>query len=314
MAELFLYRSARVAYPEHMKIVFHVTASALSLALVAMPVHAVQAPEHPQVSPGAATDSRGATQQDAGGIGYADIADLVLSAPVIADATIRSTAKIKPAEAPNLAPGFVRLYIEADVTALIRGADGLPPRIGYLLDVAPDSAGRVPKFKKARVLIFARPVPGAANQVQLVAPDAQVSWTQTTDTRARNIAKDALASDAPPVITGVGNAFHVAGALPGEGETQIFLTTADQRPVSLSILRRPGEQPRWAVALSEIVDESAAPPAPETLLWYRMACALPPTLPARSTGSLEAADATIAREDYAYVLAALGPCGRTRKI
>ncbi|MBC3940587.1 hypothetical protein [Sphingomonas albertensis] len=294
---------------------FHVTASALSIALVALPVHAGQMPPLGQVSPGNASVSRDAVQPDsAGGIGYADIADMVLSAPVIADATVRSTAKIKPAEAPNLVPGLVRLYVEVDVTALIRGADGLPPRIGYLLDVAPDSAGRVPKFKKARVLIFARPVPGAVNQVQLIAPDAQLDWTPTADARARKIAKDALASDAPPVITGIGNAFHVAGALPGEGETQIFLTTADQRPVSLSILRRPGEQPRWAVALSEIVDESAAPPAPETLLWYRMACALPQTLPERSTGSLEAADATIAREDYAYVLAALGPCGRTRKV
>ncbi len=294
---------------------FPVTASALSLALVALPVRAAQAPVAPQVSASNDAVSGAAMQRDpADGIGYADIADLVLSAPIIADATVRSTSKIKAAEAPNLAPGLVRLYVEVDVTALVRGADGLPPRIGYLLDVMPDSAGRVPKFKKARVLIFARPVAGAVNQVQLVAPDAQLDWTPASDARARRIAKDALASDAPPVITGVGNAFHVAGALPGEGETQIFLTTADQRPVSLSILRRPGEQPRWAVALSEIVDESAAPPAPETLLWYRMACALPPTLPERSTTSLEAADATIAREDYAFVLAALGPCGRTRKI
>ncbi len=294
---------------------FPVTASALSLALVALPVRAAQAPVAPQVSASNDAVSGAAMQQDpAGGIGYADIADLVLSAPIIADATVRSTSKIKAAEAPNLAPGLVRLYVEVDVTALVRGADGLPPRIGYLLDVMPDSAGRVPKFKKARVLIFARPVAGAVNQVQLVAPDAQLDWTPASDARARRIAKDALASEAPPVITGVGNAFHVAGALPGEGETQIFLTTADQRPVSLSILRRPGEQPRWAVALSEIVDESAAPPAPETLLWYRMACALPPTLPERSTTSLEAADATIAREDYAFVQAALGPCGRTRKI
>jgi len=294
---------------------FPVTASALSLALFALPVRAAQAPVAPQVSASNDAVSGAAMQQDpVGGIGYADIADLVLSAPIIADATVRSTSKIKAAEAPNLAPGLVRLYVEVDVTALVRGADGLPPRIGYLLDVMPDSAGRVPKFKKARVLIFARPVAGAVNQVQLVAPDAQLDWTPASDARARRIAKDALASEAPPVITGVGNAFHVAGALPGEGETQIFLTTADQRPVSLSILRRPGEQPRWAVALSEIVDESAAPPAPETLLWYRMACALPPTLPERSTTSLEAADATIAREDYAFVLAALGPCGRTRKI
>ncbi|HXH17201.1 MAG TPA: hypothetical protein VNJ10_13835 [Sphingomonas sp.] len=297
-----------------MNLSLHVTASALSIALVALPTQARQAAAEPPVSLGNHAVLGGAAQQPTGGgVGYADIADLVLSAPVIADATVRSTAKIKPAEAPNLAPGFVRLYVEVDVTALIRGADGLPPRIGYLLDVAPDSAGRVPKFKKARVLIFARQVPGAVNQVQLVAPDAQLAWTPIADARARRIAKDALASDAPPVITGVGNAFHVPGALPGEGETQVFLTTADQRPVSLSILRRPGEQPRWAVALSEIVDEAAAPPAPETLLWYRMTCALPATLPDHSTASLEAADATIAREDYAFVLSALGPCGRTRK-
>jgi hypothetical protein len=298
-----------------MNSIIHVTASALSIALVALPASSQQPPVQPQVSARTGGLSSGAVQRETPGEpGYADIADLVLSAPVIADATVRSTAKIKPAEAPNLAAGLVRLYVEVDVTALIRGADGLPPRIGYLLDVAPDSAGRVPKFKKARVLIFAKPVAGAVNQVQLVAPDAQLGWTPIADARARKIAKDALASDAPPVITGIGNAFHVAGALPGEGETQIFLTTSDQRPVSLSVIRRPGEQPRWAVALSEIVDESAAPPAPETLLWYRLACALPAALPERSTGSLEAADATIAREDYAFVLAALGPCGRTRKI
>ncbi len=297
-----------------MNLIIHVTASALSLALAITPSYAGQAPVAPRISPGNPAISSDAVQREApGGVGYADVADLVLSAPVIADATVRSTTKIKSAEAPNLAPGLVRLYVEVDVTALIRGADGLPPRIGYLLDVAPDAAGRVPKFKRARVLIFAKPVTGAVDQVQLVAPDAQLDWSPATDARARKIARDALASDAPPVITGIGNAFHVAGALPGEGETQIFLTTSDQRPVSLSILRRPGEQPRWAVALSEIVDESAAPPAPETLLWYRLSCALPQTMPDRSTGSLEAGDATIARDDYAFVLAALGPCGRTRK-
>ncbi|WP_435368646.1 hypothetical protein [Sphingomonas faeni] len=297
-----------------MNILFHVTASALAFALLAVPTDARQAPSQARVSPDNGANPGGAAQQPtSGGIGYADVADLVLAAPVIADATVRSTTKIKPAEAPDLAPGLVRLYVEVDVAALIRGANGLPPRIGYLLDVAPDAGGRVPKYKKARVLIFARPVAGAVNQVQLIAPDAQLGWTPLLDARARKIAQDALATDAPPVITGIGNAFHVAGALPGEGETQIFLTTADQRPVSLSVLRRPGEQPRWAVALSEIVDESAAPPAVETLLWYRLACALPRTLPERSTSSLEAADATIAREDYAFVLNALGPCGRTRK-
>lgn len=294
-----------------MNLSFPVRASATAIALITAPT--IAAPV--QISSGYPTNQRDSGTTRLGTqLGYADVADLVLAAPVIADVMVRSTTRIKDAEATNLAAGLVRLYIEVDVTALIRGSDGLPPRIGYLLDVAPDSRGRVPKFKKARVLLFARPVAGAVNQVQLVAPDAQLDWTPETEARARQIAQAALAADAPPVITGVGNAFHVAGALPGEGETQIFLTTSDQRPVSLSILRRPGEQPRWAVALSEIVDEAATPPAANTLLWYRMACALPQTLPERSTASIEAADAAIAREDYAVVLAALGPCGRTRKV
>ena len=64
------------------------------------------------------------------GAGYADLADLVLAAPVIADATIRSTARIKGAEAADVAPGLVRFYVEADVTALIRGSGGVAPRLG----------------------------------------------------------------------------------------------------------------------------------------------------------------------------------------
>jgi len=246
------------------------------------------------------------------GMPYADVADLVLAAPVIADATVRSTTRLKGVDAAGVAPGLQRLYVEADVAALLRGPGELPPRIGYLLDVTPDARGRLPKLKKARVLLFARPVAGMPGQLQLVAPDAQANWSAALDSRVRQVASDLVAAAAPPAITGIGNAFHVAGALPGEGETQVFLQTADGRPVSLSVLRRPGEQPRWAVALSEIVDEAAGPPARDTLLWYRLACGLPRALPPRSTAALEAADAESARADYQLVLAALGPCTRSR--
>ncbi|OJU16478.1 MULTISPECIES: hypothetical protein [Sphingomonas] len=241
---------------------------------------------------------------------YAEMADLVIASPVIVDATIRSTSKIKPTEAPGLAPGATRFYVEADVGALLRGPGAIPPRIGYLLDAAPDPLGRVPKYKKSRVLLFARPVPGRSDQIQLVRPDAQLGWSPASDALARRIAAEVLAADAPPVITGVGNAFHVAGSLPGEGETQVFLRTADHRPVSLSILRRPGEEPRWAVALSEIIDDSAAPPKPDTLLWYRLACFLPRELPDDSVAALSGDDATQAREDYRFVLNRLGRCER----
>ena len=241
---------------------------------------------------------------------YADFADLVLAAPLIVDATIRSTAAINGPEAAGVAPGFSRLYVQADVNALVSGSAGVPPRIGYLVDVPSDSAGRAPRLKKVRVLLFARPVEGRPSQLQLIAKDAQRRWTPAADALTRQIAREAVAPDAPPIITGVGNAFHVPGSLPGEGETQIFLSTADNRPVSLSILRRPGETPRWSVALSEITDAAAQPPASDTLLWYRLACALPAQLPDASLGSAAPADADVARQDYQFVLQSLGPCDR----
>lgn len=283
--------------------------ASLSLAMVATPA-CVAAQDAPSPTAATAPGTMPGTGTQ-GGPGYADLADLVLAAPVIADVAVRSAARIKPDEATGLAPGMARFYVEADVQALVRGANGLPPRIGYLVDVPTDARGKAPKLKKARFLIFARPVPGGAGQVQLIAPHAQLDWTPDTDARTRAIAKEVLDAAAPPQITGVGNAFHVAGALPGEGETQIFLTTADQRPVSLSVLRRPGEQPRWAVALSEIVDEAAAAPPRDTLLWYRLACGLPDRLPDTSTASLTPEDAAVAVADFRFVRDSLGPCGRT---
>jgi len=243
---------------------------------------------------------------------YADLADLVLSSPVIADAVVRSTARLKPAEAPGLPAGRARLYVEADVTALVRGASGVASRIGYLADVPLDARGRVPKPKKARVLLFARPVAGGTTQVQLSAPDAQLPWTPALDEAVRRVTREAVAADAPPAVTGVGSAFHVPGALPGESETQLFVQTAGGRPMALSVLRRPGEQPRWAVALSEVVDEAAAAPRADTLLWYRLACGLPRALPPAATASLGEAEGAAAARDYRFVLDSLGPCGRTR--
>ena len=246
---------------------------------------------------------------------YAAVAGRVLDVPLLVAATITRTTQLKGPDALGTAPGHARFYVEADVIALIRGSAALPARMTYLADVPFDARGRAPKLKKTRVLLFARPVPGQPSAVQLTAPDAQMPLTPELDALVRRIAREVVAPDAAPAITGVGNAFHVAGSLPGEGETQIFLLAearpgAPAQPVSLSILRRPGEQPRWAVSLSEIVDEAAAPPARDTLLWYRLACGLPATLPERATATMEPADAAIAREDYQFVRQSLGPCGR----
>jgi len=241
---------------------------------------------------------------------YADYASLVLRSPLIIDVTVRNVSEIKGPEAVGVATGFGRFYLEADVLALVRGSEALPKRLGYVADLPLDAKGRPPKLSKMRALLFARTLPGRPDMVQLAALDGQRRWTPETDALVRRIAQEVVATDAPPMIIGVGNAFHVPGSLPGEGETQIFLTTKDGRPVSLSILRRPGESPRWAVALSEIVDEAAKPPERNTLLWYRLACSLPAKLPDSSVAGQADADATVAREDYALVVDSLGKCRR----
>lgn len=239
---------------------------------------------------------------------YAVVTTQVLGAPLVIDARIRSASRVKDAEAAGLTPGRARFYIEADVLALIRGKAAMPTRIAYLADVPIDSRGRPPKLKKLRVLLFARPIAGQADQVQLTGIDAQREWLPDLDARVRGIIREVLAPDAPPAITGIGNAFHVPGSLPGEGETQIFVTTAADLPVSLQILRRPGEQPRWSVSTGDIVDESAGAPPRDTLLWYRLACGLPAQLPGEALADQEPVNARTAREDYALVKRELGPC------
>jgi hypothetical protein len=240
---------------------------------------------------------------------YADIVDLFGSAPVVVRARIaKATRLIENVRSTEIA----RFFVEADVISLIRGAGGVPPRISYVVDVAAESSGKFPKLKKADVLLAAIPVAGRPGEIQLAARDGQKLWSAPLEAQIRSAIAAVVARDAAPIVTGVGSAFHVAGSIPGEGETQLFLTTATGAPISLSILRRPGEQPRWAMALGEIVDEAAGPPAKDSLAWYRLACFLPPTLPDAATRELAPADASIAREDYIFVIAQLGVCERAR--
>ena len=246
-------------------------------------------------------------------LSYADLADLALAAPVVAHVRIADSTRLKPAEAPGLAPGRTRFFVRAEVASLIRGAQGLPREVRYLADLPNEAGGRPPKLaRKAEFILLAAPVPGRPGELRLVAPDAQLPYTAAEADRLRAILREAVRADAPPAIVGIGKAFHVRGSLPGEGETQIFLQTADQRPVSLNILRRPGETPRWSVALSEIVDEAAAAPKPNSLLWYRLACTLPQRLPAQSLAEAEGDEARAIEADYRVVMQQLGPCTRTR--
>ena len=162
---------------------------------------------------------------------YADYADLVMAAPMIVDATVTSEYRLKPVDALDVPPGSVRLYLEADVLALIRGTGAVPTRIGYTVDVATDAQGRAPRFRKSRVLLFARGVAGNIGQVQLVRPDAQRGWTPGGDALTRRIVREMLAPDAPPVVTGIGKRLSHQWRFAGCGRDADF--PGDRRRSSL---------------------------------------------------------------------------------
>jgi hypothetical protein len=258
---------------------------------------------------GAAPDSQRVLAPE--GITYADLADLALAAPVAAHVRLKRAVALQAGDAANVPPGRTRFYVVAEVVALIRSAEGLPREVSYLADV-PTVAGKPARLaRKAEYIVLARPVTGRPGELQLVSPNAQLPFTAERANMIRSIMREAAAADAAPKIVGVGRAFHVPGTIPGESETQIFLQTADGRPVSLSVLRRPGAAPQWAVSLSEVTDDAAAPPSPNSLLWYRLACFLPPAVPAESYADApETAEAV--RADYKVVIDGLGPCARGR--
>lgn len=243
---------------------------------------------------------------------YADLADLALAAPIAAHVRIRDADRLPRELAATAPPGHRRYLVEADVVALIRGAGGLPERVRYLIDLPDDSAAR-PRRRSEWLILAERPTGQPAGELRLVATDAQLPYAPGTAERLREVLREASQPGAPPRITGIGRAFHVPGSLPGESETQIFLQTADNRPISLTILRRPNQIPRWSVALSEIVDEAAAAPARDTLLWYRLACTLPPALPRESVREAGADEARAIVADYRLVREGLGTCDRDRR-
>ena len=244
---------------------------------------------------------------------YADLADLALAAPNVVHVRVDDSDALSDRETSNVPPGHRRFLVEADVVALIRGTSGLPARVSYLVDLPNDARGRPARIRgRTEYLVLAQTVPNRPGELRLVAPDAQLPFTPEHAERLRRILRDATGGAAPPRITGIGRGFHVPGSLPGESETQIFLQTADGRPISLNVLRRPGEQPYWAVALGDLVDAAAEPPRPESLLWYRLACSLPRSLPASSLSEAGPDEARAIVADYRLVLERLGPCARTR--
>lgn len=246
-------------------------------------------------------------------LAYADLADLAVAAPIAAHVRIARVERLREAEAPTAPPGHRRFLVDADIVALIRGPGGLPARVRYLVDLPNDSRGRPAELRRrSEWLILGSQSPVRPTELRLTARDAQLPYTPETAARLRAILREASGPDAPPRITGIGRAFHVPGALPGESETQFFLQAEGNRPISISVLRRPNEAPRWAVSLTEVIDDAAPSPTRDTLLWYRLACSLPARLPRQSLSEASPEEVPAIEADYGLVMESLGRCVRNR--
>ena len=243
---------------------------------------------------------------------YSDIADLVTISPLIIDTTVRNARKVSAEATVGVPANVQRMLVEADVMALIRGQEGVASRVRFLLDVPKDAKGKIPKLKKQRLFLLGSNVAGRPGEIRLSRPNAMIQYSAANDTLLRAITKEAVQIDAPRRITGIQSAFHSAGTVIGEGETQIFLKTENNAPMALSILSRPGQDKRWAVSTSEVIDEAATAPQSFTLLWYRLACDLPRNLDPSLVEASDAGNAARAQADYSFVIQSLGPCGRQR--
>lgn len=241
---------------------------------------------------------------------YADLTALAERSELVIRAEIRRQSVVKPERAPGLQPGFARLYIEANTIALIAGSSNVGESLAYLVDVPLNEKGKPPKLKKLEMLLFANSVPGRPGSVQLAGKTAQFAYTPALENRLRPILRELVAADKPPTITGIADALAVRGTLVGESETQVFLRTNEGSPVSMSVIRRPGQSPAWGVSWGEIIDSSARPPNPDTLQWYRLACALPERLPSSANLARDPAARRLAAQDYEFVIGELGPCTR----
>ena len=239
---------------------------------------------------------------------FADTAELALAAPVIVRGTIKKIARISGKAAPDVAAGRARLLVTLAVSNLLIAPAGIGATLQYLWDAPLDSRGRPPQARGMDVLAFVT-MPGADGSTRLASRRGQQAWDPALADRVRAVVSDQRAGKVP-AFRGVSNGFRADGTVPGESESQFFLTTADGKQATLVVQNRPGEVRRVLVARGDIIDESAERVLPGTLLWYRLACFLPANLPA-AAGSGDPALAPALAKDWRDALASLGPCGKT---
>lgn len=241
---------------------------------------------------------------------YADLVTFARAAELVAIVTVDDQTAFPPERAPDVAPQRVRLYIESLTRNLLASSAGIGESLIFVTDVDREADGGAPDLEKRDYVIFADPVPARPGEVRLVSSRAMFPSGPAIEARLRNVLRQLAATDSVPIPVGVRDVISVPGNLAGESETQMFVQTQGGAPVSLTVVRRPGMPPQWGVSLGDIVDSSARPPERETLTWYALACFLPQELADGAFLQSDRESRARAREDYAIVLAQLGPCER----
>jgi hypothetical protein len=245
----------------------------------------------------------GARAEPGSELGFVDIADLTVSAPVIVQANVSRSERLSERDSPGIAKGHARTLITAVVDKAIVAPGAVPSELSWLWDAPLDSKGKLAKQKNRAVMAWIS-TPTPDGKTRLIAPNALQTWTPALDTQVREIATEAR-SGTSPAITGVINGFRADGTVSGESESQFFLSTSDARGATLVITNRPGSPLRVALSRGDVIDESATVVRNGTLLWYRLACGLPAILPAQAGGDNRALAA-----DWTAAMASLGPCRR----
>ncbi len=212
-------------------------------------------------------------------------------------------------DAPDVPAGDVRALVRVNLQSVLKAPAIMPQGAAWLWQGGADARGRSPFAKGDMLFVFASPLTGGANPsvqaLTLISPGGQQRWTPDADALVRDILLQAQQPGAAGLmVTGLSDAFHARGDLPGNSESQFFLTTSGGPPMVLLVRRKAAQSPEVRAGSGDLV-ERAGTILPKTLLWRALACGLPAELPPRLADDLDLV------ADYALARQEIGNCGRT---
>lgn len=241
---------------------------------------------------------------------YDDIMGVTLESELVVDIIAKKIKNLPASQSVGVRPDRKRILITGEVQSLIRGKNGLNSQVRFLFDAPIDSRGKIPKLKKMRFIAFGRHVTGRSDFIRLTRTASMVRYSDRVNTMVRGSIREAIAANAPQKITSISSAFHSPGTIIGEGETQIFLDTEFGQPMAISVTSRRGQNRRWSVSTSEVIDINATEPRRSSLLGFRLACSLPRSLNPSIIESNNREDREKALSDYKLIIDSIGPCQR----